>query len=70
LSRNNVAFKQTAHHSFLQVIFRGTYWIKHWAQLFKKEEGDALKKRSRLLEISVLELFSKFVWRHRLRIEA
>jgi hypothetical protein len=31
--RNDIVFKKTKFNSILQVIFRGAYWLRFWAQL-------------------------------------
>jgi hypothetical protein len=31
--RNDIIFHKVKYHSILQVIFRGTYWLRFWAQL-------------------------------------
>jgi len=70
LSRNDVAFKKTKPNSFLQVTFRGTYQTKCWSLLSKEEEENALKKNCRLLEMTVMEILSKFGWKFSNKIEA
>jgi len=70
LSRNDVGFKKTKPNSFLQVTFRGTYQTKCWSLLSKEEEENALKKNCRLLEMTVMEILSKFGWKFSNKIEA
>ena len=38
LTRNDITFNRARVSSSLQVLFRGTYWIRFWAQLQKEEE--------------------------------
>ena len=42
MSRNDAVFSRATTNSFMQVIFRGSYWIRS-EQLFKEEERDVLK---------------------------
>lgn len=49
LCRNEAVFSRKLPNSFLQVIFRGTYWIRFWSQLSKEEEKIFLKINCRLL---------------------
>jgi hypothetical protein len=32
-TRNDIIFHKIKHNSILQVIFKGTYWLRFWAQL-------------------------------------
>jgi hypothetical protein len=43
----------------LQVIFRGTYWIRSWALLSKEKEKDELKGGCQRLEIVCMDFFAK-----------
>ena len=38
LSKNEVVFDKTLPKSYLQVLFRVTYWLRFWAQLQKHDE--------------------------------
>jgi hypothetical protein len=41
----------------LQVIFRGAYWLRFWAQLQRKEQAkDTLIATSRKLEVVALKI--------------
>ena len=41
----------------MQVIFRGAYWIRFWAQLQHEEQAkDALSMMSKKLEVIALEI--------------
>jgi hypothetical protein len=53
-----------------KVIFRGTYWARTWAKLSREEDGIELKKMCSLMEITVMEIFNKFGWTSRNRIQA
>jgi RsiW-degrading membrane proteinase PrsW (M82 family) len=36
--RNDVIFKKLKTNSIMQVIFRGAYWLRSWAQLQRGEQ--------------------------------
>ncbi|WVZ50897.1 hypothetical protein U9M48_002104, partial [Paspalum notatum var. saurae] len=38
LSRNDIVFDKSRPKSFLQVLFRGTYWLRLWAKLQRNED--------------------------------
>jgi hypothetical protein len=48
--------------SILQVIFRGTFWIRTWSILSKHEGRTILKDGCRALEGASLEIFDKLGW--------
>jgi hypothetical protein len=70
LSRNEIIFNKCASKSFVQVIFRATYWARSWAVLSKEEECVNLKKVCQRLEVTTMEVFNQFGWTVRRRIEA
>ena len=47
LSRNDIGFDKTLSKSYLQVLFRETYWLRGWARL----------------ESTIMNLFANFGWR-------
>ena len=58
--RNDVVFNQMKSNSIMQVIFRGAYWLRSWAQLQRNETAkDALSTMSKKLEIIALEISNK-----------
>lgn len=69
LNRNEVVFQRANTKSFLQVIFRGTYWTRCWSLLSKEEEKVALKEKCRRLEVTSMEIFSNFGWNVRFRLQ-
>ena len=69
LCRNDAVFNGKVPNSYLQVIFRGTYWTREWATLSKEEEKTALFKSSQHLEGPALEFFHKAGWNFRRRIQ-
>jgi hypothetical protein len=56
LSRNDVVFQKSKSKSILQVMFRGTFWIRSWSILSREEGRSILKEGCRLLETCALEL--------------
>jgi len=38
ITRNEVVFDKCRPKFFLQVLFRGTYWLRQWAKLQRREE--------------------------------
>ena len=58
--RNDVVFNHMKYNSIMQVIFRGAYWLRFWAQLQRNETAkDALSAMSKKLEIIALEISNK-----------
>ena len=55
--RNDIIFNKIKVNSILQVIFRGTYWFRFWAQLQQEEHAkNTFSSLSRLIEIVALNL--------------
>jgi hypothetical protein len=63
LTRNEVVFDKCRPKTFLQVLFRGTHWLRQWAEL---QRHDDLRKKLTLigqhLETSALHFFSSNGW--------
>jgi hypothetical protein len=58
--RNDIIFKKVKFNSLLQVISRGAYWLRFWAQLQHKEQAkDTLIALSRNLEVVALQIANK-----------
>lgn len=70
LNRNDMVFDNAKSNSFLQVIFRATHWIRWWSLLHKEEDRASFKTGCKLLETVIMEVFAKFGWKFRNRIEA
>jgi len=68
LCRNDAVFCRKFPNSYLQIIFRATYWARTWSLLSKEEEKDLLKNKCRELESLSLELFAKGGWNFRNRV--
>jgi len=59
ISRNDVVFNKCQPKTFLQVLFRGMYWLRHWAQLQHSEDKkERMIQTCRLLEMSALYFFA------------
>jgi hypothetical protein len=57
--RNDIIFHKIKLNSILQVIFRGAYWLRFWAQLQRSEQAkDAISLISRKLETTALEMLN------------
>ena len=68
LCRNNVVLYNHPIPSFLQVIFRGTYWVRFWTLLLKEEDRPVMKTACRVVETIAMEVFSNNGWRFSNRI--
>jgi hypothetical protein len=69
LSRNEVVFQKSKSRSFLQVMFRGTFWIRSWSILSREEGRNALKEGCLWLETIALEFFKGSGWNVLKRIQ-
>jgi RsiW-degrading membrane proteinase PrsW (M82 family) len=66
--RNDVIFKKLKTNSIMQVIFKGAYWLRSWAQLQRdKQAKDTLTPLSKKLEVIALELSNRG-WKHLYRL--
>jgi hypothetical protein len=62
--RNDVVFEKIKINSILQVIFRGAYWLRFWAQLQRNNQAkDLLSMMRKKLEIVALEQVNGG-WKH------
>jgi hypothetical protein len=68
LNRNDAVFQNIITNSYLQVIFRGTYWIRQWSLLSKEEERRMMKDGCRQMEGVALQLFGSCVWKNQKKI--
>jgi hypothetical protein len=62
LSRNGMVFNNNRAVTPLQVIFRGTYWIRFWALLQKEDEWSHIIRGCRVLETVSMEIFASIGW--------
>ena len=59
LTRNEVVFDKCRPKTFLQVLFRGTHWLRQWARLQRRDDlRDQLTLAGQHLETSALHFFS------------
>lgn len=69
LTRNDTVFNNCKPKTFLQVLFRGTYWLRSWALLrHTNDQRERLVEACQLLESSALQLFASHGWPSILRI--
>jgi hypothetical protein len=60
LTRNDIVFDKVVAPSYLQAIFRGTYWISFGSLLQKEEEDHHLVKMGcRTIETVAMDLFAR-----------
>ena len=66
--RNDIVFNKIIINSIMHVIFRGTYWMRFWAQLQCDEQAkNTLSSLSELLEVVALEQ-GNGGWKHPYRL--
>jgi len=66
--RNDIIFNKTKYSSFMQAVFRGTYWLRLWEQLQHKDAIKMMFRRASLaLEVIAVEI-ANHGWKHNLRI--
>jgi hypothetical protein len=68
ISRNDIVFDKGIVPSYLQVLFRGTHWIRFWSLLHKEQDRPSFKEGCRLLEFIAMEVFAAHGWSFRNRI--
>jgi len=70
LTKIEVVFDKCQLKTFLHVLFRGTHWLRHWAQLqlcnYNKEH---IHQVCQELEAVTTQLFASFGWSNNVRIE-
>ena len=67
-SRNDIVFNRTNFNSTIQVIFRGTYWLRFWTQLQRNEQArNTLSSLSTKIEMVALE-HAQGGWKHNYRL--
>jgi len=63
ITRNEVVFDKYRPKSFLQVLFRGTHWLRQWARLQRHDDlRNQLILVGQLLELSALQFFGSNGW--------
>ena len=59
LCRNDIVFHRSNSNSYMQVIFRGTYWARFWSLLPEEEARTDLRENCQRLEAMMMELFAR-----------
>jgi len=59
LCQNDIVFHRSNSNSYIQVIFRGTYWARFWSLLSEEEAMADLRENCWRLEAMVMELFAR-----------
>jgi hypothetical protein len=68
-SRSDLVFDNSPTKTYMQVLFRGMYWLRLSTQLQRhEEEGKVLLQTRGVLKTLVLQIFINFGWRFRNRI--
>ena len=63
LTRNEKVFDKRKQKSLLQVLFRGTHWLRQWASLQRHDDlKDQLVSAAKHLETSALDFFGSNGW--------
>jgi hypothetical protein len=63
-SRNEVIFDKSPTKTYMQVLYRATYWCREWVQLQPCEDDmNDMREACRLLETRVMQLFTNYGWR-------
>jgi hypothetical protein len=69
LSRNDVVFDKTPIKSFMQVLYRGTYWLRFWSQLERNDQDkEMIIQACRKLETVAMQIYVDHGWRFSNRI--
>jgi hypothetical protein len=58
LCQNDVIFNNKLVSTPMQVVFRGTHWIRQWSVLQKEENMIQIKWGCRALETTMMQIFS------------
>jgi hypothetical protein len=62
LSHNDDVFNKVSISSSMQVIFRGTYWTRTWANFQKAQMKKTSQSACRVIESLAMEIFAKHGW--------
>jgi hypothetical protein len=70
-SRNDMVFDNSLMKTYMQVLYRGTYWLRLWVRLQKHEElAKQIVDACKALELVVMQVFAAHGWRFCNRITA
>jgi hypothetical protein len=60
-----MVFDNSLSKTFMQVLYRGTCWLRQWGQLQKHEEhAKEIMETCRALETTMMQVFVAFGWRY------
>jgi hypothetical protein len=62
LSRNDIIFSKTSISSYMQLIFRATYWTRTWLVFQKEEHQVLLRMTCWWMETLTMNIFAKHGW--------
>ena len=69
LSQNDTVFDKHSMKTYMQVLFRGTHWLRDRAQLQRREEDTIIiMEACRSLQTMVMQVFANHGWRFSNRI--
>ena len=69
ISRNDIVFNKVRFFTPMQVIYKGTHWIRTWSVFQKEEKRNILKQAGASLERVTMEIFAHNGWKFSHRIE-
>ena len=54
-----MVFDKSPTKTYMQVLYRGTHWLRFWAQLQRcDEDKEALQKACQTMEVLVMQIFA------------
>ena len=69
LSRNDIVFDRSPSKTYMQVLYRGTHWLRLWALLQRcDEDKEELQEACRTMEVLVMQIFANHSWKFSNRI--
>ena len=69
LTRNDMVFDKSPMKTYMQVLYRGTHWLRFWSQLrWSEEDRESIITVCRRLEALVMQIFAQHGWRFSNRI--
>jgi hypothetical protein len=64
-----VIFDKTHIKTFLQVLYRGTHWLRSWVQMERHDQDkEMIRMACRKLETIAMEIYADYGWRFSNRI--
>jgi hypothetical protein len=69
-SRNDIIFDNSPMKTYMQVVYRATYWCRLWVLLQTSEEdNNKMKDACRAIEAMIMQIFTNREWCFRNRLE-